>query len=469
MISSPRASTRSATCCGSSLPRSATERSRSSRRPAPPAKPSSRPPADGPSTPSTPTVIPASGTTAPVTGAVNFAVNFSGGPADQTVSFEEVLKPGWNLVPQGGLNAACTTQGLTAPRASPNAGSTGFSVTVGPNDIVSCLVRNEQPTLPRLTLVKQVANDNGGTAIPTAWTLNAAGPTPLSGPTGSTAVTNQIVGAGTYNLSETGGPPPGTYAASSWSCTGATSFTATSVTLRSRRRCDVHDRQQRHPGPAHARQDGREQLRRDCVADRLDTERGRSDRHRRRDRQRRGHQRGGQRGHLHRLRVERTLRIYVGRVVVQHESALAVPHRRTTDALARGVGDVHAHELRRGRATHAGETGHQQQRGHRLAVRVDAHRGRPRDPRGNDRYSRRDERDRADRDVRPVGDGPAGLRRVGVGVYGCDAVDRDQRDDRHRPVGDVHDHQRRHPGTAHALEGRRERQRRHRGRGPTGP
>ncbi|MGH8976439.1 MAG: hypothetical protein ACRDV7_00080 [Acidimicrobiia bacterium] len=96
---------------------------------------------------------------------------------------------------------------------------------------MSCLVRNEQPDLPRLTLVKQVVNDNGGTAVPTAWTLNAAGPTPLSGPTGSPAVTNQIVGAGTYNLSETGGPPPGAYAAGPWSCTGATSFTASSVTL----------------------------------------------------------------------------------------------------------------------------------------------------------------------------------------------------------------------------------------------
>ena len=46
-----------------------------------------------------------------------------------------------------------------------NAGPTGFTVTVGPNDIVSCLVRNQQQPLPRLTLVKQVVNNNGGTAV----------------------------------------------------------------------------------------------------------------------------------------------------------------------------------------------------------------------------------------------------------------------------------------------------------------
>jgi uncharacterized repeat protein (TIGR01451 family) len=179
---------------------------------------------------STPTVSPASGTTAPLTGAVNFNVDFSASQAPQTVSFEEVLKPGWNLVPQDGQNARCTTQALTVPRGSPNVGPTGFTVTLGPTDIVSCLVRNEQPSLPRLTLVKQVTNDNGGTELPTAWTLTAAGPATITGATGTPAVTNQIVAAGTYNLSESGPGLP-QYLAGPWSCTGATGFTATSVTL----------------------------------------------------------------------------------------------------------------------------------------------------------------------------------------------------------------------------------------------
>ena len=59
---------------------------------------------------------------------------------------------------------------------------------------------------PRLTLVKTVTNDNGGTALPTAWTLTGTGPTTITGATGSAAVTNASVNAGTYTLSESTGP-----------------------------------------------------------------------------------------------------------------------------------------------------------------------------------------------------------------------------------------------------------------------
>src|SRR5207342_1489624 len=81
----------------------------------------------------------------------------------------------------------------------------------------NCTYVNED--LPaRLTLVKTVTNDNGGTALPTAWTLAAAGPTPISGTTGSAPVTNATVNAGSYTLSEANGPPG--YTASAWSCSG---------------------------------------------------------------------------------------------------------------------------------------------------------------------------------------------------------------------------------------------------------
>ena len=66
-----------------------------------------------------------------------------------------------------------------------------------------------------------MTNNNGGTATATAWTLSAAGPTTITGPTAIPAVTNVVVPAGTYNLSETGGPAVG-YLAGNWSCTGAT-------------------------------------------------------------------------------------------------------------------------------------------------------------------------------------------------------------------------------------------------------
>ena len=46
-------------------------------------------------------------------------------------------------------------------------------------DVTCTINNNDQPA--KLTLVKTVTNDNGGTAVPTAWTLAAAGPTPISG------------------------------------------------------------------------------------------------------------------------------------------------------------------------------------------------------------------------------------------------------------------------------------------------
>ena len=54
----------------------------------------------------------------------------------------------------------------------------------GPRRHATCTITNDdQPAT--LTLVKTVTNDNGGTAVPTDWTLTATGPTPISGTTGS--------------------------------------------------------------------------------------------------------------------------------------------------------------------------------------------------------------------------------------------------------------------------------------------
>ena len=87
-------------------------------------------------------------------------------------------------------------------------------------------------------------NDNGGTAVPTAWTLAAGGPTPISGTSGSTAVTNAPVNAGTYTLAETGGPAG--YTAGPWTCTGGT-VTGATVVVPVGVHVDLHDHQQR-PG-----------------------------------------------------------------------------------------------------------------------------------------------------------------------------------------------------------------------------
>jgi len=73
---------------------------------------------------------------------------------------------------------------------------------------------------PILTLQKTVVNDNGGTAVDTAWTLSATqGATAISGAEGDAAITNAVVTAGTWDLSESGGPVG--YTAGVWVCTGS--------------------------------------------------------------------------------------------------------------------------------------------------------------------------------------------------------------------------------------------------------
>ena len=104
---------------------------------------------------------------------------------------------------------------------------TGASLVLGLGQSATCTINNnDEPAT--LTLVKTVTNDNGGTAIPTQWTSRRSDRRAISGTTGSAAVTNAPVNAGTYTLSESGGP--GGYTASSWSCTAGT-LTGASLVL----------------------------------------------------------------------------------------------------------------------------------------------------------------------------------------------------------------------------------------------
>ena len=107
----------------------------------------------------------------------------------------------------------------------------GNSITLAGGDVATCTITNDDdvPTTATLTLQKTVVTDNGGTAVETAWTLSASGPTPISGIEDSASVTNAVVNPGSYNLSESG--PPG-YSASDWVCTGTgTQNDADTVTL----------------------------------------------------------------------------------------------------------------------------------------------------------------------------------------------------------------------------------------------
>ncbi len=115
----------------------------------------------------------------------------------------EVLPAGWRLE-----GASCRLSSGAATGTLSGATVTDLAIQEGRETV--CTFTNLRPST--LTLVKVVKNDNGGMAAPSAWTLRAAGPTPLSVSTG----TKTEVTSGTYDLSETGGPSG--YTASAWVC-----------------------------------------------------------------------------------------------------------------------------------------------------------------------------------------------------------------------------------------------------------
>lgn len=88
-----------------------------------------------------------------------------------------------------------------------------------------CTITNDD-NVPVLILVKQVLNLNGGTAQASDFLLTADGPTTLSGFGGATNDNSFL--AGTYDLSESGGPNG--YSASNWTCVGG-SQTGSSITV----------------------------------------------------------------------------------------------------------------------------------------------------------------------------------------------------------------------------------------------
>ncbi len=116
----------------------------------------------------------------------------------------------------------------------------GRQSTVGNGAAVTCTINNnDQPAT--LTLVKNVVNDNGGTAIASRLDPRPRpARLPISGPGNSASVTNQTVNAGNYALSESGGPAG--YTAGSWTCTGGT-LAGCHGHGGQRRQCHVHDHQ----------------------------------------------------------------------------------------------------------------------------------------------------------------------------------------------------------------------------------
>jgi uncharacterized repeat protein (TIGR01451 family) len=100
---------------------------------------------------------------------------------------------------------------------------------------ITCTYTNTYTAKTTLTLVKQV---QGAVVSPTLWTLTATGFSPpaigtvISGPSGSAAVTNQRIVAGTYQLTElgTGAAETGFVQVGTWACAaGGTTYPVSPV------------------------------------------------------------------------------------------------------------------------------------------------------------------------------------------------------------------------------------------------
>lgn len=118
-----------------------------------------------------------------------------------------------------GTTLTCTNA-FTGPGATTalptNQVASSHSLTPKPGDDITCTYAHTPMAV--LTLSKVVVNDDGLTNTASEWTLQASGPTTISGATGSAPVTNAPVPVGTYTLSESG---PVSYAMTGLSCTGA--------------------------------------------------------------------------------------------------------------------------------------------------------------------------------------------------------------------------------------------------------
>jgi len=79
-----------------------------------------------------------------------------------------------------------------------------------------------------ITLVKNIINDDGGTATLADFTLSATGADTIVGVSGSSQVTKAVVEPGTYILAETTRPG---YTPSPWVCTGASTVSGNQISL----------------------------------------------------------------------------------------------------------------------------------------------------------------------------------------------------------------------------------------------
>ncbi|NNL03879.1 MAG: hypothetical protein HKO85_01230 [Xanthomonadales bacterium] len=147
-----------------------------------------------------------------------FALKVDGGLVSNGVA--NVLEAGLHLVSQD------SQDGYVASVWGGDCNADGsIALSLAQNAV--CTITNDDSP-PSLTLVKEVTNDNGGESVPSAWTLSAAGTSPLNGP-GPIVTSGSTFQAGSYDLSESGGEPG--YEASDWVCVGGSQADADTISL----------------------------------------------------------------------------------------------------------------------------------------------------------------------------------------------------------------------------------------------
>ena len=116
------------------------------------------------------------------------------------------------------LPPGCTLESarVTSVNGLPSDAALPYPLTVA-DTANSVTITNSLTCATTLSLIKEIRNGAGGSATPADWTVAATGPTPISGVTGTPAVTAAQVVPSVYTLAEAG---PAGYQAGAWSCTG---------------------------------------------------------------------------------------------------------------------------------------------------------------------------------------------------------------------------------------------------------
>ena len=152
-------------------------------------------------------------------------ISGSGSTADNGGNGSTILiinKPNFTATGDGSYDVS-----ESGPSGYAEISGTNCAGSVALGEVRTCIITSDDIP-PALTLVNNVINDNGGTAMSTDWTLTAIGPTPILGGGSVTSETTNDFTAGTYTLSESG---PSGYTAGQWSCSGDVTNLGNSITL----------------------------------------------------------------------------------------------------------------------------------------------------------------------------------------------------------------------------------------------